>query len=252
MRSTACPTAASFSCTFTNPAWHRIQDARESESRCWITAPASLRAFARTCSRRSTLPRARAAPGLVCGQRRESSRSTKARSTSSAACGPAEPEQRFRYSYLSSSCSESWTYPSHRLSNRASILQQKAGRSARLFVLRKSALLDVEVLLVQHRIALHQDRLSRQIFHFGDELPVIGLEDFGDLGAYAQCDIGTIVFVDHLAHLDVNLVAHGRNRLHKARPNAVRAGFAQSALLRLLNPLSRDRHEAEIVELEHL
>src|SRR5271165_406353 len=57
---------------------------------------------------------------------------------------------------------------------------------------------------------------------------------------------------DHLAHLDVNLVADGGHGFHESGAGTVRTRLAQSALQRLLNALSRDGHQPEIVELQRL
>src|SRR5271157_4556416 len=133
------------------------------------------------------------------------------------------------------------------------VSSQKGGSPSRRRALRlRYSLMDVEVLLVQGRIAFYQHRFAGEVFHLGDQFTVICLQRFGNFRMDAHRDVSLVVQLRHLAHFDVELVVDRRDRLHKTCARAIRARFAKGALQRLLHPLARDRHQSEIVELEHL
>src|SRR5579871_5962959 len=51
-------------------------------------------------------------------------------------------------------------------------------------------LVDVELLLVKCRIALHDHSFLGQLLHFGEQAAVVGLERLGDFRIHAQHHVG--------------------------------------------------------------
>src|SRR5262249_51890971 len=69
-------------------------------------------------------------------------------------------------------------------------------------------LVNVELLGMQRWIALDDDRLAGHLFDFVQPASVIRLERLHDLRMHAQQHIVSLQVLLHLAHLDINLVAH--------------------------------------------
>ena len=88
-------------------------------------------------------------------------------------------------------------------------------------------LVDVELLLVQGGVALHDHRLLGEFFHLDERAAVVGFEGFGDLGIHAQHYVRVLQVLGHFAHLEVNVIADRGHGLYEAgrspaRPSASR------------------------------
>ena len=105
---------------------------------------------------------------------------------------------------------------------------------------------------MQRRVALDQNVLAGQLLEVSEPAVAVRLEHLHRLGMHAQHHVGVLKVLPHLAHLDVNLVADGGGALHHAGGLAGGAGHAEGPLQRLLDALARDRHQSEIVKLQHL
>ena len=80
----------------------------------------------------------------------------------------------------------------------------------------------------------------------------MGFEGLADFRVNTQEDVLALHVLGHLAHLDINFVADGRDRFYVASRFAMRAGRADGALERLLDALASDGDQSEIIELEDL
>src|SRR5262249_17778840 len=74
----------------------------------------------------------------------------------------------------------------------------------------------------------------------------------GDIGMDPQHYILMFQMLGDLAHLNVDLVADGRDGLHVTGGLAIRTGCSNGPLERLLDALAGDRHQPEIIELQGL
>src|SRR3954468_17358288 len=112
------------------------------------------------------------------------------------------------------------------------------------FFLNNAGLLDVELLLMQRHVGLHDHRALGQLFHLLQPARARGFQRLADLGIHAQHDVRLVHRLRHLAHLDVDLVADGRHRLDQPRAGAIDARLAEGPLERLFYALARDRDQA--------
>src|SRR5208282_5482070 len=74
----------------------------------------------------------------------------------------------------------------------------------------------VELLLVQCRIALHDNGALGEFFHLVQQQPVVSLEFLGYLGIHAQHYIFMFQLLGDLAHLYVNFVGDSSQRFYVA------------------------------------
>src|SRR4029077_5496287 len=66
-------------------------------------------------------------------------------------------------------------------------------------------LVNIELLLVQRWIRLHDDRLLRELFHLVQQFRVVGLQRFRNLRVHSQHHVAMLQMTRDLAHLNVNL-----------------------------------------------
>src|SRR5581483_8556346 len=113
--------------------------------------------------------------------------------------------------------------------------------------------LKIKLLLVQQRVGLDDDGLADELFHVIQPARVVSLERLGKLGIDAQQDVALFFELPaQFSQLGVDLVANRGDRLHQPGTGAVGTGRAQHALQRVLHALTRDGHQAEIVECQDL
>src|SRR5216683_3343640 len=85
-----------------------------------------------------------------------------------------------------------------------------------------SSLIDIKLLLVQRRIALHDHRLLSHFFHLNQGAAVVRLERFCHIGIHPQHYIRMLQMFRDLAHLQIDFIAHRGHRLHKTGRLAIR------------------------------
>src|SRR5437763_305366 len=111
---------------------------------------------------------------------------------------------------------------------------------------------EVELLVVQRGIALHQDRALEDLLELLEITIAIALEHLRNVGMDAEDDIAAFNRLGDLMRLLQNLADDGLHALDVAGAFAVRARRTQRTLEALLDALAGDGDEAEIVELEDL
>ena len=111
---------------------------------------------------------------------------------------------------------------------------------------------DIELLLVHGRIALHDDRALGHFFHLVQQAAIVGLQFLGYVGMHAQHNVLVFEMLGDLPHLHVDLIANGGDGLHIAGRLAVRTGRADRAFERLLHALAGDGDQSEVVKLQRL
>src|ERR1700730_13245679 len=104
--------------------------------------------------------------------------------------------------------------------------------------LESSTSIDIELLLMQRRIALHDHGLLGQFLHLSQSPAVIGLERLRYFGIHPQHHVCVFQMFRDLSHLQIDLVAHRSDRLHEPCGLAVRTRRPDGALERLLHPLT--------------
>src|SRR5215469_13914596 len=104
MQSTACLTEANSSCTCMSQIWLATGTVEECVSPFSTTALEFRQAYGKIYLRRFTQQKGSLGPDLVCGSRAASSKSTRARYTSSALIVPDAAARRFQSSYRLSKC----------------------------------------------------------------------------------------------------------------------------------------------------
>src|ERR1700675_4152681 len=104
-------------------------------------------------------------------------------------------------------------------------------------------LVDIELLRMEGRIALDDDRFTAHLLQLIEPAGVPELQRLDHLRVYAQEDILTLQMELHLAHLDVDLVANRGRTLDHARAGADSALGTQRALQRLLDAFPGNRNQ---------
>src|SRR5581483_7327621 len=110
--------------------------------------------------------------------------------------------------------------------------------------------MNVELLRMQRRIALHDDRFADHLFHFIQPASIVRLQSLYHFRMHAQQHIIPLQMLLHLSHLDINFVADRHRALHHACALADFAGNAQRPLQRLLHTFAGDRNQTKVVKLQ--
>ena len=74
--------------------------------------------------------------------------------------------------------------------------------------------MNIELLLVQRRIRLGDNRLLHQFFHFVQQPRIIRLERLRDFGIDSQHNVAVFQLLGDLPHFDIDFVANGIHRFH--------------------------------------